>query len=284
MVSDDMCTILDTIVPDNLPPDALCQNVTVPAEAGTCTAASASVNNGSYDPDDDPISVTQEPAGPYGFGNTMVTLTVTDDSEVSDFCTATMTVVDATAPNLTPPSYITTQCASSNGTAVALGAPTISDACDSNPTVTNDAPAVFPLGKTIVNWTATDATGNATKAAQEVNVVDTVAPTISVTVSPDTLWLPNHKYVSIETVVTASDICDANSSIVLTSVESNESDNGKYDGDTVNDIVVDENGKILLRAERSFRGHGRVYTITYDATDASANTIPLPTSTPAITQ
>ena len=60
--------------------------------------------------------------------------------------------------------------------------------------------------------------------------------------------------------------------LVLTSVESNESDNGKYDGDTVNDIVVDENGKILLRAERSFRGHGRVYTITYDATDASANT------------
>ena len=47
-------------------------------------------------------------------------------------------------------------------------------------------------------------------------------------------------------------------------------DNTVGDGNTTNDIQI-ENGNIFLRAERSGLGTGRVYTITYKATDASGN-------------
>jgi hypothetical protein len=43
---------------------------------------------------------------------------------------------------------------------VTIPDPVVSDNYDSAPVVTNDAPAVFPLGCTTVTFTATDASGN----------------------------------------------------------------------------------------------------------------------------
>ena len=83
----------------NHPPVASCGDVTV--DAGVDCTAIASIDNGSSDPDGDPITITQDPAGPYGLGDTVVTLTVTDDSGESDSCTATVTVVDNTCPTVT---------------------------------------------------------------------------------------------------------------------------------------------------------------------------------------
>jgi uncharacterized repeat protein (TIGR01451 family) len=75
----------------NHPPVAVCKNVTVLADAsGT---ASASINDGSYDPDPgDTITPVQTPPGPYAIGATTVTLTVTDNHGDSSSCTATVTV------------------------------------------------------------------------------------------------------------------------------------------------------------------------------------------------
>ena len=107
--------------------------------------------------------------------------------------------------------------------------------------------------------------------------VDTTAPEISVTVSPDTLWPPNHKMVDITATVTVSDNCDPTPTVVLTSVTSNEPDDakGKGDGKTVNDIqgveIGTEDYEFQLRAERAGKGDGRIYTITYTATDESGN-------------
>jgi hypothetical protein len=45
--------------------------------------------------------------------------------------------------------------------------------------LTNDAPAVFPIGTTIVHWTATDASGNTATCNQNVTVVDNQIPVLT---------------------------------------------------------------------------------------------------------
>jgi hypothetical protein len=68
-----------------------------------------------------------------------------------------------------------------------LGTPTTDDNCPLPPdSVTNDAPASFPLGMTTVTWTVTDAAGNMATAEQTVTVVDEQKPTIT---APDPVTL-----------------------------------------------------------------------------------------------
>ncbi len=96
-------------------------------------------------------------------------------------------------------------------------------------------------------------------------------PTLEVTISPDTLWPPNHKYVTVVPTFDVSDNLDPNPTVTLISVVSNEPDEGLGDGDMPDDIVINPDGTIDLRAERSGTGDGRIYTITYVATDACGN-------------
>ena len=64
----------------------------------------------------------------------------------------------------------------------------------------------------------------------------------------------------------------------LLSASSNEPDNGLGDGDTANDIqnfsfgTADVSG--MLRAERSGRGTGRVYSLFYQGADLAGNVTP----------
>src|SRR6266850_4735720 len=106
------------------------------------------------------------------------------------------------------------------------------------------------------------------------------SPTSRVSLSPDTLWSPNHKLVQITATLETSDGCDANPAVTLESITSNEPDNGLGDGDEPNDIQAVGGGPIpfgtylrsfLLRAERSGMGAGRVYTVNYMVRDASGN-------------
>jgi len=83
---------------ENQGPIALCQDVTVSAD-GNCQAnvTAQQVDNGSSDPDGEPISLSLSPPGPYPLGDTQVTLSVSD-GEDANTCTATVTVVDDTPP------------------------------------------------------------------------------------------------------------------------------------------------------------------------------------------
>lgn len=101
--------------------------------------------------------------------------------------------------------------------------------------------------------------------------LDLIPPVVEVSVTPEVLWPPNHRYVEVRATVTASDSDDPSPSIRLVSVTSNEPDNGTGDGNTVNDIVVVDDRTFKLRAERSGNGTGRVYTLTYEAADAAGN-------------
>jgi hypothetical protein len=104
-------------------------------------------------------------------------------------------------------------------------------------------------------------------------VCDEIAPAFDeLSVTPDLLWPPNHKYVDVSATVVVSDNFDPNPTVTLLSVTSNEPDNGLGDGDTPNDIVIVDDYTFQLRAERSGNGTGRVYTITYQVSDACGNT------------
>jgi hypothetical protein len=95
------------IGPPNQPPVAKCQDVEATAD-GQCLAG-VSVDGGSLDPDGDPITLTQNPPGPYGLGVTAVTLTVQDNKGASDSCQATVKVKDFTLPSIrcSAPAFIT---------------------------------------------------------------------------------------------------------------------------------------------------------------------------------
>jgi hypothetical protein len=254
------------------PPEASCQDQTVPTDPGVCVATGVSVDNGSSDPFGQALNIVESPGNPYDLGATLVNLTATDTDNLTDMCSATVTVEDEETPTITAPGDIQKECTGPGGTPVDLGTPTgVLDNCDVDPAVANDGPALFPLGLTTVTWTATDDSGNSTNVTQDVTIVDTTPPELSVELSPTSLWSPNHELVTITATVVATDICDADPEITLVSVTSNEPDNGLGEGDTEGDIVIVDDFTIELRAERSGNGTGRVYTVTYEAEDDSGN-------------
>jgi len=129
----------------------------------------------------------------------------------------------------------------------------------------------LPLGVHAITLIANDGTMDSNPDTVDITVIDQTPPEITLSVSPDTLWPPNHKMVLITPTITATDNCDPDPVIELISITMNEEEKTKGKGHTADDIYVDENGNIYLRAERLGTGIGRIYTITYTATDASCN-------------
>lgn len=105
---------------------------------------------------------------------------------------------------------------------------------------------------------------------------DATPPSLSVDATPAVLWPPNHAYQTVTATVLVADNADPHPTLVLVSVLSNEPDAGLGGGDTPNDIVIVDKFTFNLRAERSGSGAGRVYTITYQATDACGNSTTAP--------
>ena len=258
--------VADATPPVVTPPSDVTVEATGPQTAVSIGTATATDDVGV-------VSITSDAPATYPVGTTEVTWTATDAAGNEGTATQDVTVEDTTAPVVSPPSDVTVE-ATGPQTAVSIGTATATDDVGVV-SITSDAPATYPVGTTEVTWTATDPAGNEGTATQDVTIEDTTAPTISVSVSPEMVWPPNHKMVDISATVTASDIADPSPTVVLTSVVSNEPDNGKGDGNTVDDVQGAEVGTadydFQVRAERSGKGGGRVYTITYTVTDASGN-------------
>jgi hypothetical protein len=133
--------------------------------------------------------------------------------------------------------------------------------------------AITAEGTTSVLARSTDAAGNEESPPVTAAVrIDRTPPVLAVVVCDPVLWPPNHMHVTVEPYVFASDNLTSQPSLQLTSVTSSEPDEGLGDGDMPSDIVINEDGSISLRAERSGTGSGRVYTITYVASDEAGNT------------
>ena len=140
---------------------------------------------------------------------------------------------------------------------------------------TNACPSTLNLAAKATFTNFVGAPGFALGSAST-QVLDITPPVIHVSVSPNSLWPPNHKLAAIAATVVAVDECDPNPQVRLVSVTSSEPDNGLGDGDTAGDVVGAAVGtddrSFQVRAERSGPGPGRTYTIVYKATDASGNT------------
>jgi hypothetical protein len=286
-----VCTqrILDTLAPFQPPNTAPLCDANGPYTA-ECTGTSTSValdGTGSTDVDCDVldfswtgmfVEAVADGVAPTvhfpGVGVYPINLTVSDDDD-SGNCNAIVTIEDTTLPTISAPMDVTAECDGPLGAAVDIGMAVASDSCDAFPVISNDAPALFPIGMTTVTWKATDASGNMGTDTQTITIEDTTPPILTVEVNPETLWSPNHKLVPVQATITVEDLCDSQPTVTLVSITSNEPDNGKGDGDTSNDVqgavFGTDDRDFMLRAERQGKGEGRVYTITYAAEDNHGN-------------
>jgi hypothetical protein len=126
--------------------------------------------------DGGPVTVTNNAPATFALGLNVVTWTGEDTKHRIGTSPQNVTVVDTTAPIFTfvPPDIALNDCK-----AAELGLPIATDDCAGTPILTNNAPPIFPVGATVVTWTATDVSGNHTTDTQTVTVTDTVPPTVA---------------------------------------------------------------------------------------------------------
>ena len=168
-------------VEDNVPPNAVCQNLTISLNpSGTANITTSTVNNGSSDACGiASFSLSQSSFNCSDVGSNTVTLTVTDVNGNSGTCSSTVLVQDITAPvascqNATV--YLDgAGAAILSGAAVGSGS---TDACGIGSLSPN--PSSFNcsnVGSNGVTLTVTDNNGNTSTCASTVSVQDTTPPT-----------------------------------------------------------------------------------------------------------
>jgi serine protease len=123
----------------------------------------------------------------------------------------------------------------------------------------------LPAGTHVFTLTVHDGRGGSSSDTLVVTVVDATPPAIaSATATPSVLSPANHQFVAVTIGVSASDACGGSVRCQITSVTSNEVMDGE-------DWVITGDVTLKLRAERSNKGTGRIYTITMVCTDAAGN-------------
>ena len=176
------CTQTVTVTDDD-PPTITCPADVAATTNTGCTATgvalgTATATDNCSPPDAAPTIANNAPAV-FPLGTTTVTYTTTDGAGLAATCTQDVVVTDDDPPNITCPADITvstdTDCTATN---VALGTTGATDNCTA-PMITNDAPAIFPLGTTTVTHTATDGAGLTTTCTQDITVTDDDPPVIT---------------------------------------------------------------------------------------------------------
>jgi hypothetical protein len=255
---------------------------------GTLTSAGAPVATDASGNASDTLTVNQDQPSP-------VTVTATN-GELSVAAEVTITVILPNAPPVANAGTDqTVECSAPDGTPVQVDGSLSSD--PDSTAGTNDDIATFewlvngavaatgatatltlPTGATTVTLRVTDKAGATATDDVLITVADTTPATLSLSAQPASLWPPNHKMHNVHIRAAVTDACAPPGSIVpvLVSATSSEPDNGLGDGDTEGDIQGADIGTsdvdVMLRAERSGGGRGRVYTLVYSITDAGGAT------------
>jgi|GEM_PF-2215795 len=206
----------------------------------------------------------------FPLGDTLITCTSTDTHSNPATSNFTVHVIDTTTPTITAPADINQEA---NGilSTVDLGTATATDTIDPNPIIVNDAPATFPLGTTIVTWTATDASGNYASATQNVVIVDTILPVVDVNTPASPTNNPSITFtITDETLITTE--CKVNDGEFASCVSPFEPtlDSGTY---TVTVRATDAAGNIGSGVTDSFIVDINAPTINITGPDAISNNI-----------
>jgi hypothetical protein len=149
---------------------------------------------------------------------------------------------------------------------------------------TNNLPAVSPNAETSVEFTAnfesgphdvqvsvTDGKSIPVTCSTAVSVLDLTPPTVqSLVATPNVLSPPDHRLVPVRLQVSANDNCGP-VTCKIKSVRSNEPIRGLGHGDLSPDWIITGDLTVDLRAERSVKGRGRIYTLTVESKDAAGN-------------
>jgi uncharacterized repeat protein (TIGR01451 family) len=154
-----------------------------------CTASVSIVRSGV------PLVACPIPSNPgrqcesfvFPTGTTNVVYSATDAAGNTTTGVQHVTVLESTPPTITAPAAVSintgpgaTICGAFIGNAT-LGAATANDNCPGVTVARTGVPSgnIFPVGTTVVTYTATDASGNTANATQNVTVTDTTVPTIT---------------------------------------------------------------------------------------------------------
>ena len=116
-------------------------------------------------------TVTNDAPEVFPLGETIVTWTATDDYGNSISNTQSITVLDTISPVIMAPSDFQLEASHIENNVIDLIGVRASDDVEVI-SITNDAQEVFPLGETIVTWTATDDYGNSISNTQSITVLD----------------------------------------------------------------------------------------------------------------
>jgi len=162
-------TVTDPLLNNTIPPVVTApaaitveaSDILTPISAATLGTAS------SLDDLEGALPVSSDAPGVYPLGITTITWSATDTAGNTGIATQVVTVVDTTAPSITPPADVGVQ--SDTPVSIGIGSPITADIF-SPINVVNDAPSQFPVGSTTVTWTATDPNGNSSSATQTVTV------------------------------------------------------------------------------------------------------------------
>jgi hypothetical protein len=155
-------------------------DISVNTDAGVAYATVTALGNPTFSGDASKLIVTNNAPARFNVGTTNVTWTAADAWGNTKTGIQKVTVADREAPQIIAPANITITLTSGQtfATGLNIGIPVTSDNASSVIT-TNNAPAQFPIGTTIITWTATDASGNSTTATQLVTVKPSLIPPVT---------------------------------------------------------------------------------------------------------
>jgi len=262
----------------NRPPTAVASPKSAVFECSGITTPITLDGRSSSDPDlRDPLSFQWSPGGPLADASSALTsgnfslgdfdfgLTVTDSLGEMDSDTASFTLRDTTPAELVCPADVTVAVDDVCQATVDPGIAAANDVCETDPQITRSpSGTLWPLGRSVIEHTAIDLSGNQSMCTSVVEAIDETLPAIQCNTEGAAVrpGLPSRFE------ATANDNCSV-SSVSVASFDCWQINRAGKRVDKTDKCVVELSGPVIDILEPS--GPGTIIGWTVEATDGSGN-------------